>query len=416
MRSVLFFLLILQPFINKITKAVGIEISVINELISMAVLGAFLIVCIVRRKVNNMVLVMVALVTYMTLLGFLRGIMPLSLLQVVIYSQFFFYFYFFQTLSTPQKHETLRILKRVMSYIVIFVLLIAIWEFVDHHSWRNFLGVYSNKRGINDFYLISFFGSGPSLAIFMALYVMLWHYVHYALGVKATKRDRYLIFLAIALACLSFSRKEVLFIFLFLVFFPYPSRNDLAKWVKRGILALGTFSALIVYYISFFEFANTRGLSSEYIRWKIIARSAEIYGDYFPLGTGAGTFGSRVSLMMPHIYEEYGIGQDMLGWKVLGTVGPIYDSFLFTFTTEIGIGLFIFLFFVYKLFEARNLANNNYAGFCKNFTMVFFIVLSLFVPMLVNTFGFFMMIIVACMIPSISILKYRRWSLKGIKI
>lgn len=416
MRNFLFILLIIQPLIVKISRVLGLNISVINELVSLAVLAAFLIIIIWRKRVNSSVVILVSFVGYLFLLGLFRGIMPLSLLQILIYSQFFFYFFLFQTFSARQKRAALVSLKNIMSYTLILIAVIAVWEYADHQSWRDLLGVHTVKRGINEFYLISFFGSGPSLAIFITLYVVLWHYVHYALEVPTKRIHRVAVFTAVILACLTFSRKEVLLTFLFLVFFPYPARSKLNKWVKRLVLFISGFVGLIVYYFSFFESANARSFDSEYIRWKIITRSAEIYGDHFPFGTGAGTFGSRVSLMMPDIYEEYGIGQDMLGWRTLGNTGPIYDSFLFTFTTEVGIGLFIFLFFFYKLYEARTLSKSKYAGFCKNFLVLFFVALALFVPMVTNTFGFMIMIMIACMIPPLSMVKYRRWSLKNIKI
>ena len=76
-----------------------------------------------------------------------------------------------------------------MTIFVVISGFIAIYEAIDHSSYRRLLGVHSVKRGINYFYLISFFGSGPSLAIFLFLYVLIWHYVHYALKVVIKKKD-----------------------------------------------------------------------------------------------------------------------------------------------------------------------------------------------------------------------------------
>lgn len=409
LRKLLVVLLLVQPFIDKMTKKFGFGFDIYNELISVMVLLAYLFVMYKTKKAHNLTLVAIALIVYMFLLGLIRQIFPLSILQIVMYSQFFFYFFYFFSLGKDEKRKTIMAIKKICDYVVVIIGVIALFELLDHTAWRNFLDVHSVKRGINYFYLISFFGSGPSLAIFMGIYVALWHYHHYVLGTIKSSRDKWLLRLAIVFGVLSFSRKEVLFIFLFLIFFPYPSRNNLNKWAKRIIFLVGSFAALVVYYLSFFANANQVAFGQDYIRWKIIAKAMEVYSDFAPFGSGAGTFGSRVSLMMPHIYEQYQVGEDMLGYKVLGNTGPIYDAFMFTFFTEIGVGIFIFLFFFYKLFEGRTASQCSYSVFIKNFLIVYFLLLSLFVPMVTNIFGFLIFILLGLMISQVSLLKFRRW-------
>jgi len=409
LRKLLFILLIIQPLMNKIAVKLKWDFDIFNELLSIFVFLGFLVIVTHRKKVNNMILVPLGFIFYMACLAILRGIYPLSFFQIIIYSQFFVYFFYFLALPVDSKTKTLIAFKKIMTYFVVIIAIIAVYEAIDHSTFRIFMGVHSVKRGINYFYLISFFGSGPSLAIFISLYVLLWHYCHYALGIKTRKKDVFFVILAIILGTLTFSRKEVLFIFLFLLFFPYPARNKLNKWIKRGIFIVGVFAGLAVYYISFFVDANTVAFDKNYIRWKIISKATEIYIDHAPFGSGAGTFGSRVSLMMPDLYQRYGIGEEMLGWQVLGNTGPIYDAFLFTFFTEIGIGIFIFLFFMYKLFEARVVVKNPYARFSKHFLVVYFLMLSLFAPMVTSNFGFIIMIFLGLMISNVTIFKFNRW-------
>src|SRR5699024_8540877 len=124
--------------------------------------------------------------------------------------------------------------------------------------------------------------------------------------------------------------KEVLLMFLFIVFFPYPTKSTLKLWIKRFVFGFGAFLMLIIYYLTFFESANSKGFSGDYVRWKIANKAVEIYSDYAPFGTGAGTFGSKMSLTLDHIYKKYEIGQAMLGWEASNSRGPIYDSFMFT--------------------------------------------------------------------------------------
>lgn len=409
LRNILLILLILQPFTDKLTKKAGLDINILNELISLSVFVGLIAVLISKKRITNLILVAGALLVYCVLLVVYRGIYPLGFFQIVIYFQFFFYFFYFHSLSDRQKRETFISFKNICSVFIGVMAVLAVFEAIDHSTFRKFLGVHSVKRGINYFYVISFFGSGPSVGIFTLIYVMVWHYTHYALKVKVRKHHIATLVVAIIVGILSFSRKEVLFIFLFLIFFPYPSRNKLNKWLKRLIFFSGIFAGLFVYYISFFGTANSTVLDGDYIRWKIVTKAAEIYKDHIPFGSGPGTFGSRTSLMMTDIYEKYNVGQDMLGYEVIQSRGPIYDAFLFTFFTEIGVGILIFFFFIYKLFEGRTVVDSPFARFSKNFILFFTFALSVFVPMFTNNFGYIIMAFAGMMLSQISIFKFKKW-------
>ena len=410
LRNFLFILLILQPFIDKLAKKAGWSINIFNELLSISVFVAFMVVLAYRKKLNSLALLMFAFIGYCSLLVIYRGVYPLGFFQVVIYSQFFFYFFYFMTLSAEAKNKTMLSFKRIMAVFVYVIAALAFFEAYDHTTFRTYMGVHSVKRGINYFYLISFFGSGPSLAIFISIFVAIWHYCHYALKQTIERKHIFNLVLAIILGVLSFSRKEVFFIFIFLVFFPYPSRNMLNKWLKRLIFFTGVFTGLVVYYIAFFGNANTVALNKDYIRWKIVRKSSEIYSDHFPWGSGPGTFGSRVSLWMTDIYDKYNVGQDMLGWKVINSKGPIYDAFLFTLFTEIGVGIFLLFFFMYKLFEARTITQNDASRFVKGYLLLFIIALGMFAPMFLNNFGFIIMIFFGLIIGHVSLFKFRKWN------
>lgn len=408
LRNLLFILLILQPFIDKLARKAGWEINVFNELLSISVFIAFMVVLISRKRLNSLAILMFAFIGYCSLLVLYRGMYPLGFFQVVIYSQFFFYFFYFLTLSQEDKNKTILSFKKIMAVFVYVIAFIAVFEAIDHTSFRNYMGVHSVKRGINYFYLISFFGSGPSLAIFITIFVALWHYCHYALQQAIKSKHIFNLVLAIVLGILSFSRKEVFFIFIFLVFFPYPSRNQLNKWIKRLVFFTTMFTGLVVYYLAFFASANTVAFNKDYVRYKIVSKSAEIYADHFPWGSGPGTFGSRVSLWISDLYSRYNIGPDLLGWTE-GSQGPIYDAFLFTLFTEIGIGIFIIFFFTYKIIEAKTITNDAYGRFTKNFLILFLLVLGMFAPMFTNNFGFVIMALAALMISNVSLFKFRKW-------
>ena len=167
---------------------------------------------------------------------------------------------------------------------------------------------------------------------------------------------------------------------------------------------------MIIYYLTFFEHVNESVTGDKYVRWQIIEKGYEVYSDFFPFGSGPGTFGSKMSLSMPHIYEKYDVGQSILGWKRINSRGPIYDAFLFTLTTEIGIGILIILFFFFKLFRADAVIKNQYNTFCKNFLVIYVVFLSLVTPLLTISLGFLMMVLIACFINQPSLLKIKKIS------
>ncbi|MDO6595891.1 hypothetical protein Q4512_03130 [Oceanihabitans sp. 2_MG-2023] len=408
MKKLVIILLILQPLINKITLKSGVSFDVYNELLSMLVFFMYLYQLLKRGKITSISLVFFTLLLYMVLTTFIKSTYPLGFFQIVIYSQWFFYFLYYHSLTIEEKHQTLYSLKKILDKTLLLVLIIAVFEIPFHKQFKDFLGIISHDRGIGGFYLVSFFGSGPSLANFMSLYIVFWYFYHYGFQELITKRDKRKLILAFVFLILSFSRKEVLFVFLFMLFFPFPYRSQLRKWMKKTIVFVGIFAGLFIYYIVFFSKANQVAFGDKYIRWRIAEKSHEILMDNLPWGSGIGTFGSRVSLMATDVYEKYNVGPEMLGYEVLNqTRGPIYDAFMFTFTTELGIGILIFMFFFFKLFEARVWDRNKYKGYCKNFLIVYFLGLSFFQPVLISSFGYLCAIFFALTINKISLLKFR---------
>lgn len=408
MKKLIIILLILQPLINRITLKSGVSFDVYNELLSMLVFFMYVYQLLKRGKITSISLVFFTLLLYMVFTTILKSTYPLGFFQIIIYSQWFFFFLYYHSLSLEEKHKTLYSLKKILDKTLLLVLIISFIEVPFYEHFREFLGLHNHVRGIGGFYLVSFFGSGPSLANFMSLYIVFWYFYHYGFNVVVTKRDKRKLILAFVFLILSFSRKEVLFVFLFMLFFPFQYRSKLRKWIKKIIIFMGIFSGLLIYYLAFFSNANKVAFGDKYIRWRIAEKSHEILMDNLPWGSGIGTFGSRVSLMVQDVYEKYNVGPEMLGYKVLNqTRGPIYDAFLFTFTTELGIGILIFLFFFFKLFEAPVWDRNIYKGYCKNFLIVYFLGLSFFQPVLVSSFGYLCAIFFGLTINKISLLKFR---------
>lgn len=409
LNKLIIILLILQPLIHKITLKSGVAFDVYNELISLTMMMMFVFQTLKKGKINSISIVFFSLVAYMLFVVFIKQLYPLGYFQVIIYSQWFFYFLYFFGLTEDLKIKTVQSLRNILDKTLLLILFISFIEIPLYEQFREFLGVKNLERGIGGFYMISFFGSGPSLANFASLYIIVWYHYHYGLNNNIRIKDKGYLILAFLFLILSFSRKEVLFVFLFLLFFPFDYRTKLVKWIKKATVFIGIFIGLFIYYLVFFSKANDVALGEKYIRWRIAEKSQEILFDNLPFGSGPGTFGSRVSLMVTDVYEKYNVGPEMLGYKVLNqTRGPIYDAFLFTFTTEIGLGIFIFLFFYFKLFEANVIIRNKFAFYIKNFVIVYFLGLSIFQPVLLSSFGYLVAIFLGLIIGQISITKFKK--------
>lgn len=387
----------------------GLSFDLYNELLSLLVFALFAIQVFRRGKLRSIIFVFLSLLFYMSFVVLIKNLYPLGFFQIVIYSQWFFFFLYFYSLTIQQKNDFILDFKKILDKVLILVLIISLVEIPFYEQFRSYLGLTSLQRGINGFYLVSFFGSGPTLANFMSLYIITWYYHHYGKNNPVESYDKLKLALSFVILILSFSRKEVLFVFIFLLFFPFQYRSQLKKWVKKAIVFVGVFAGLLIYYLAFFSKANEVAFGQKYIRWRIAEKSYEILVDNLPWGSGVGTFGSRVSLINKSVYEKYDVGPEMLGYEVLNqTRGPIYDAFLFTFTTELGVGILIFLFFFFKLFEARVIQPNKYKNYIKNFLIFYFLGLSLFQPILINSFGYLCAIFLAIILGKISLLRIRR--------
>ncbi|WP_146142047.1 hypothetical protein [Prolixibacter denitrificans] len=196
---------------------------------------------------------------------------------------------------------------------------------------------------------------------------------------------KWILYTLILLSFLSFSRKEFALTIVYLLSIYISTRNKTHR-LKYYIFA--SFAGLFIislYLILFFRKANEVALSDNYVRFQLIEYSIQIIKDYFPFGTGPGTFGSQLSLQYPIIYEKYGVGPNILGYN--GHRGPIYDAFLFTFTAEMGIGIILYLILLVSIWRKKPLINNHVLKTTKRFIIIAIFIIGLFAPVIMNPFG-----------------------------
>ncbi|WP_225975232.1 hypothetical protein [Anseongella ginsenosidimutans] len=285
------------------------------------------------------------------------------------------------------KERMIRDIKVLLDYVVVVIIAFTFYEVYFSSDVRNFFGVSNFNRGIGNFYLVSIFGSGPSLASFMSLYVIYWFYYHKVLSHKNNVRQSVLLYLSVIICLLSFSRKEVLLLSSFFVFFPYSIKSKLQRTLKIIVAAVVVCAGLFIYYQEFFQEANEVAMTDDYVRWQILQYSVDVFDKYAPFGSGPGTFGSQMSLQQTHVYNEFNIGRRILG-DGLANRGPIYDVFLFTFIAEIGIGFLLYGAFFLKLARSVILKEGRAKRFIVRFLVFYLFIMSMFTPVLMNSFGF----------------------------
>ena len=361
--------------------------DIYNELITILVF-TILVVQLYQKKwrISVLVLLVVAIALYMILSTLYKGNTYFGIMQFIIYSQFFIYFFYTNTLSQNRKIEIALKIKGLLDVVFIVILLFTVLEISNHTLVKEFYGVSYFNRGINGFYLISIFGSAPSFSLFLSVYILLIYYCGYSLQGIISRADVLRTVLAVVLCVLTFSRKEVLLTLLFVAFFPYPYKYTVVKYLRIMVVLLIFGGSTYIYYTSFFKEANEIAFSEKYVRWKIMKYSWQISKDNLPLGSGVGTFGSQMSLANPKIYKEYEVGKEMTGYS--GKRGPIYDAFWFTFIAEMGVGILLVLLFFYIIFTSKAPINDRRANFIKKYLILFFLLIGFFSPVLVSPYGF----------------------------
>ena len=145
------------------------------------------------------------------------------------------------------------------------------------------------------------------------------------------------------------------------------------------------FMLLLGYIAFFFSSANEIAFSDGYNRFKMADYSIQIIKTKFPFGSGVGTFGSQMSLNYGKTYDEFDIGPEMTGFD--GERGPIYDSFLFTFTAEQGIGLFLYLYVIFSMLWKPPFEGIDLFRYIRNFMAFSLLIISFFAPVIMNSYG-----------------------------
>ena len=383
--AILIFLLLAQIIFDKLILK-GFEspiLSFYNEAIFIIVFVLLTISIIKSGSLKKILLLGLILLLYQFFQIKLRRIPISHLMQSVIYIECIIFYTYFYLQNETVKQNSLKTLSTFFKYFLYVVILFAIIELFAPRFTRDLLGVNDFERGIEGFYFTSVFGTSTGLSQFCLLILFLY-LINYAISHKFPFHKA-LFYIVLLLGLLSFSRKEFVLILMLVIIGLSVVKYGQLKYRK---LIVPTMLGLLLIGFSFIYFlreANKVALSDTYVRYQMGDISIRIFKDYFPFGSGPGTFGSQMSVNYPVIYDKYEVGPNITGYD--GKRGPIYDAFLFTFTSEMGIGILFYLFFLFYIWKRPVLPDITLNGFIRKFMLFSLFVIGLFSPVIMNPFG-----------------------------
>jgi len=129
--------------------------------------------------------------------------------------------------------------------------------------------------------------------------------------------------------------------------------------------------------------------TDKYVRFQMFGYAVQIMMDYFPIGSGPGTYGSLFSLEYTNIYDKYMVSNRIVyGVNDFGR-GPIFDLFLISLTAEYGIGILIYFIFIYSLVPDKKECETKW--FYCSLLALFLIYCSIVTPAFTNLTGILIM-------------------------
>lgn len=326
-----------------------------------------------------------------------RNGLPLShVLQVILSGKAFIFYAYFSQLSAREKSGYINKLDLVLPMIFFGALIFALIQVFFPSVGEALYGYAFEKRGVFGIGVSSFFQSRVSYANFIIIF-----FVYCLTFRKKTRTYGYTRFelLVIILSWLSMllsgTRKELFFLTLLTLYFTWKESKGARLPVT--VVVITGLAALSIPVIESFAEKNSIAFSDRYVRAVIAEHALSIAQDYFPAGSGPGTFGSTMSMGYTAIYDQYSVGKNVIGYD--GERGPIYDLFLFSMLAEYGVGLFIFAFFLKALNSEGQPSAHPKEGFRRQWgvhAFIFFLVAqSVMTPVMTNAAGLLVFSLIA---------------------
>lgn len=346
-----------QEFLIKKIELIGF-ISYFDEIFA---LSAYLIApFIIRRKRDCWVFGILLLPILSCIYSFIVGFTLLGeinwytvIIQSIINFKFFLYFVLFFC-ATILFNNNFEKINKIFKLCLLFSLLGAFVNLIFPGDFIYSTYEYALARPR----IIGFQFKPNDLAIFLSLFFSGFLFNG---CVKIVKLKWIFIFFILCLIVISTSRTALLISIISIVFYAYHVKGQyaiinisIAFFSFLGFSLISTIFLFEYFLESFFlketisnfsEFSSIE--TSKYIRFIMVFFGFKLLLNYFPFGTGAGTFGTVMSDDSP-VYDMLGISQMEFFQKMEG----VYDSNIASIFGEYGVvGIIVFVFFSVKVFS-----------------------------------------------------------------
>ena len=273
-----------------------------------------------------------------------------------------------------------------MSLILILSVIISTLQFVNP-DWFG-----RDYRGLNGVTLLGFFQSRTLFSSFLVLLLIyltnVKRFEPFNYRLKFIKYKNYIIPLVLILILLTFTRKDLVFA---LGYFMYTSSRGKGKY-RYFLRIISVVIILVSPFLSryFFGDINKKTFVEDQIRTEILESGVNVFEEYFPFGSGPGTFGSIMSIEYQEVYKDVNVPTRIyLGYEG-DKRGPIFDVFIISLLAEYGLGIILFAFIFFHIYNKRSPEIiNQYLeeGKFKKHSLIYIILMSLTVPIFNNIIG-----------------------------
>jgi len=359
-KSLLLLIVFISIFNRPLSHLMGINLSYLDEVLLLFSVGLFSLYILLARKVKMVYLLVVLFFFYSICISVLFGLNQ-NLIDII-----------FQTLVTLKfsiitlaffllfKNDQL-LVRRFYWTLLGILLLGVLLNIVFATDFNHFIGLKVSSRPFTKIIRYGGWINPNQLAYFMVLSIGLVLNRTYMAQRMLNKRDWTILIGLMFIILLTDSRSAFLGVFLFFLFF---YKNLVLRKAKILLTVLSLSFVCIGIIVIYTDFLDTMirnlndsfSLESFYIRGIIINMAIQISYGYFPIGTGAATFGSVFS-KGSQVYEDFGVADRYFFTEMAG----IYDSSLASVLGEYGIlGLLLFglIFYYFKRFLHDNNKTN----------------------------------------------------------
>ena len=369
-----------QNILNAFTRST--IFGYLDELFIAVLIAGLIIYSLLRAKVHQFFLAIVVVLGYMILISLLFGAQKdvfKIVMQSVMHLKFFIFLFFFYVILKRVQINAITILKYLLGIAMFGLLLELVLKntFFDLMQVDEYLRPYSKQDKV----VYGGFIKANALSLLMLVFFagrayldnnlstkkfLLWAAVLFAFFIAV--RSRTPILLLLILVMIRFGKKLLKPVIIFPLIITFTT----------AFIVLATKTNFIEKSITNIALFFTK--DSYYIRGIMYYLSGEVSSDYFPIGSGAATFGTALSAESP-VYEAY----DVAGRSFFINMDGVYDSNFASVLGEfgwIGIGLMITLFVLSKMLFRDRVGHRGFFFILIAIT-IFYAIIS---PLLMNSY------------------------------